>query len=233
MPAKNSIKTYISDGFYHIYNRGVEKRIIFNNRQDYKVFFNYLKLYLCPKKELIGEIKEDKNLTEEEIARKIIIISGLNNFYKRIELLCFNLMPNHFHLVIRQKDSNDMELFIRSLLTKYVLYFNKKYDRVGPLFQGVYKAVNIDREEYLLHLSRYIHLNSKEILSKNQLLVDYPWSSYPAYLGKINLKWLNKELILSYFKSNSGFGHSSYQKFVEEYKDSPSEGVSFKRTLLT
>ena len=72
------------------------------------------------------------------------------------------------------------------------MYFNRKYKRVGPLFQGRYKAVFIHSVEYLLDLSRYIHLNPFYIINKNQKLISYPWSSYIVYVNNYSIKWLNK-----------------------------------------
>ena len=123
-------------------------------------------------------------------------------------------MPNHFHLLIKQTSDRAIEGFMRSLLTRYSVYFNKRYNRVGSLFQGPYKAVIIDNESYLLHLSRYIHLNPSEY-TKN--LLD-TYSSYPEYLGKRNTVWVKPNTILSFFnQSTKDFNRSvtTYQKFVE------------------
>lgn len=206
MPSKNVIKRYLDGGFYHVYNRGVEKRDIFMDEMDYKVFLRYLKFYLLPKEKVIEEIK---------IEKEAIDLLRLNNFFKKIELVAFCLMANHFHLLLRQKEKSDMEFFMRSLGGKYVKYFNKKYERLGPLFQGIYKAVLIESEEQLLHISRYIHLNPKEVLGKTQMLIDYPWSSYPAYVKNWKVEWVAKDYLLSYFKQARGFGFDSYQGFVE------------------
>jgi len=232
MPAKNTIKKYVSGGFYHIYNRGVEKRDIFLDDQDYRVFLNYLKIYLSPKEEIIKEIKADENLSDEIKAKKILEIVSLNNFHNKIDVFCFTLMENHFHIELRQKESRDVELFMRSLCTKYSRYFNRKYERVGPLFQGRYKGILIEKEEYFLHLSRYIHTNPIEILDKEKDLTSYPWSSYPAYLGKMNFSWLKKDHLLSYFKNTKGFGFNSYQGFVEGYKEKTQNQKDLYKKLL-
>ncbi|MBI3366470.1 transposase [Candidatus Roizmanbacteria bacterium] len=128
-------------------------------------------------------------------------------------------MPNHFHFIIRQKNKSDMTSFMRSIMTKYIHYFNEKYKRVGPLFQSKYKAVLINKEEYILHLTRYIHLNPKKIMPKKADLSSYSWSSYPTYVKNWNSSWLTKDLIMSYFNTVKGFGFSSYQGFVEGYRD--------------
>lgn len=214
MPSKNVLKKYIEKSYYHIYNRGVEKRKIFVDEQDYHVFLSYLKLYLLPKEESIREL----GLNNFEIKNKEKIISEiyvLNNFFEKIHLLSFVLMPNHFHLELWQQSKNDIEFFMRSLITKYSKYFNKKYDRVGPLFQGRYKAVLVQSTEYLLYLSKYIHLNPLELLSKDQLLEEYPWSSYPSYLSINNFCWLNKELIYKNFSENNKYSPQKYKIFVE------------------
>lgn len=220
MPARNIIKKYLSGGFYHVYNRGVEKRDIFVDEQDYKVFISYLKLYLLPKEVIYEQIKK-QNMPLQEFSEKIIKISSLNNFFDKINLLCFCLMPNHFHFLLQQQDEYDMNSFIQSILTKYVRYFNTKYNRVGPLFQGRYKAVLIEKDDYFLHISRYIHRNPLEIIKKGETLVSYPWSSYPAYVKGWKVDWLKKDLILSYFKKAKGFGFDSYQGFVEGYREEP------------
>ncbi len=232
MPALNSLKQYVSSGFYHIYNRGVEKRDIFLDEQDYKVFLKYLRIYLSPKEKIIEEIKLRQDLSDEEKLENILKIIRMNNFYNKIQVFCFVLMKNHFHILLRQEGERDIESFMRSLITKYSIYFNEKYKRVGYLFQGRYKGILITKEEYFLHLSRYIHLNPLEILSNKNKLSDYCWSSYPAYLDIKNIDWLNKDLILSYFKEKQGFGFSSYQEFVEGYKDIDKEKNFYKKYLF-
>lgn len=212
MPARNTLKIYIENGFYHIYNRGVEKRIIFEDEQDYKVFLRYIKEVLSP-------------LDEQETNTKFIM-QGLSlqsirrpvkSYYEKVEMLAYCLMPNHFHFLVKQHDKVSLEGLMRSLMTRYSMYFNKKYDRVGSLFQGRYKAVLIENEQYLLHLSRYIHLNPAEY---TQDLVG-AHSSYADYLGIRNTKWVNAEELLSFFNQRvlPDFKKiNSYRDFVEKYK---------------
>lgn len=201
MPAKNSVKTYIADGYYHVYNRGVEKRNIFLDEQDYLVFLSYLKLYLSPVEETIKSTTNNTNLDYEEKNSKIFRLNELKNFFGKIKLICYVLMPNHFHLEIQQVGIKDLENFMRCLIIKYTMYFNKKYKRVGTLFQGRYKAVSVFGKEQLIDLSLYIHRNPIELLSENQSLESYPWSSYPAYVENHQVKWLNKDIIMSNFEN--------------------------------
>ena len=208
MPAKNIIKEYIENGYYHIYNRGVEKRTIFLDEQDCKVLLHYQKLYLSPLKDLPKIIEQfpDKRLNR----------FFLNNLSEEVDLISFSLMPNHIHLLIRQKTKNGIIKFMRRLITSYVMYFNRKYKRVGTLFQNTYKAALVNSDEYLLHLTRYIHLNPLSIKTEISFK---EYSSYPYYLGKKQASWLKPEIILSNFRSAKKDNQKdilSYQSFVED-----------------
>ena len=216
MPSRNIIKQYTENGYYHLYNRGVEKREIFLDEQDCQVFLHYLRMYLS---------------TPEELKKMAILQPRINRFislnlYKELDLLSFSLMPNHFHLEIKQYTKNAITKFMRRLLTAYVMYFNKKYKRVGSLFQNNYKGVLIENEIFLLHLSRYIHLNSLSVKSPINFM---EFSSYPYYLGNKEASWIKPQEIISYFKSarNANFKDLlSYQSFVEDYKEDPAKILS-------
>lgn len=214
MPARNSIKQYVENSYYHIYNRGVEKRLIFLDQQDYAVFLSYLKEYLLPKneKELMERLS-DPNISSKERA-KVLKVLGLNNFAGEITLICYTLMPNHFHFLLKQKSATAIDTFMNSLCTRYTMYFNSKYKRVGSLYQGPYKAVLIETEEQLLHLTRYIH--KQALALKGQALEGQP-SSYPEYLGIRKTEWVHSEEILAYFSETNLT--LSYEAFVNEEDD--------------
>ena len=218
MPAKNSTKTYIENGYYHLYNRGVEKRTIFLDQQDYGVFLSYLKEYLLPKKEKeLHERLADPNISSKE-KDKILKLLRINNFSQEITLLAYCLMPNHFHFFVKQKSLNSIDRFIQSLCTRYVLYFNKKYKRVGSLFQGVYKAVLVEKEEQFLYLSKYIH--KQALASQGETLQGWEEKqpcSYSEYLGRRKTEWIHPEETLAYFSENNP--SLSYQSFVEGMED--------------
>lgn len=215
MPAKNSIKIYAENTIYHVYNRGVEKRIIFQDDEDYKVFLSYLKEYLSrpPKpEELLLKTFSLKGRTFKGIPRQP------RNYHQQIKLLAYCLMPNHFHLLVKQNENKDsLKEFMQSLLTRYSMYFNKKYERVGSLFQGKYKAIIVMDEMYLLHLSRYIHINPYEFT--NDLVNAY--SSYGEYLGTRHSNWIDPSLILAYFENKKFLPEFkkviTYKSFVENY----------------
>lgn len=211
MASKNSTKIYVPNSCYHIYNRGVEKRIIFQDEQDYSVFLSYLQTYLTPKDEKALQIilSSDKSSPKD----KALKLLRLKNYSRDLELLCYALLPNHFHLLVRQKGIV-LNNFTNSLGTRYAMYFNRKYKRKGVLFQDVYKAVLIESDEQLLHLSRYIHLNPTKALH----LPPGRWkesafpSSLPEYLENRNTNWIKKDYILSYFSKNNP--QKSYFNFL-------------------
>jgi len=200
MPGRNARKSYADEGYYHIYNRGVEKREIFLDDQDYHVFISYFKLYLSPVDDL----------------EKVSPSKRLKNYFGEVELLCYCLMPNHYHMIIKQHSSTAIVGFIRCISTKYAMYFNKKYKRNGHLFQGVYRAVTIDSEYQLIHLSRYIHRNPDPTGSDPVGLIEYPYSSLQNYMERIKQNWISHGEVLGLFSKS---GQNPYLSFLFETTD--------------
>jgi putative transposase len=213
---------FLNNYFYHIYNRGVDKRDIFLENSDYYRFLHDLYEF------------NDKNPTPSDFrhnpSRDPSRDPSSAKFAGRkrdllVEIICFVLIANHFHLILKQLQNNGIVKFMRKL-GGYSYFFNKKYERSGTLFQGRFKCILINSDEYLMHLSRYIHLNPLEIIEKNweekgvqdrekaqEFLNNYRWSSYLDYIGENNFPSLiNKRPILEYFKNIQ-----EYKKFIEEY----------------
>lgn len=200
MPAKNIVKEYRENSYYHLYNRGVAKQPIFLDEQDYKTFLFYLKLYLSA-------------FDLQGFTLKVPPSHKPKTFKDKLKLLAYCLMNNHFHLLIYQTEPSGINFFMRSLATKYSMYFNRKYHRVGTIFQGAYKAVLINSESQLLYLTKYIHRNPIEILPSGFHLEGYKYSSYGNYLKLFKQDWVMPDEILNYFSKT---GNNSYQNFVEE-----------------
>lgn len=133
-------------------------------------------------------------------------------------------MPNHFHLLLKQRVNNGVPLFMQKVGTGYTMYFNTRKKRSGSLFQGTYKAKIVEDEDYLIHLSRYIHINPielmehdwKEVGIKNKkrtfdFLNNYRWSSYVDYITGTNRKIISKNIL------HEMFSPESYKKFVESW----------------
>jgi len=181
---------------------------------DYKVFISYLKDYLSPPPKP-EEIKKITFTLKDQVFKGIP--RQIHNYNKDIEMVAFCLMPNHYHFLIKSLNQNSMKDFIHSLALRYVRYFNKKYSRIGSLFQGRYKAVLISDDRYLLHLSRYIHLNPHEYTKD----ITKAYSSYTDYLGLRKTKWVKPDIIFKFFNNKTILEISkinSYKSFVENYK---------------
>lgn len=139
-----------------------------------------------------------------------------------VTILAYCLMPNHVHLLLRQDGDESIDRFIHRLHTAYTMYFNKKYEKVGAVFQGRFKAKLIDTDEYLLHVSRYIHINPVELFyaqgpALSSELSAYPWSSYGEYVEPQSKSTSDPTIILNYFSNSPLRGKTTYQSFVEEY----------------
>src|SRR5688572_15702784 len=126
MPSPNIVKVYAPNQYYHLYNRGLDKRPIFIDDHDYRVFLDYVKVALSPLSEI-----EKFDLAVELRNRKL----RRNHYPEDIELLAFCLMSNHFHIFIYQKSTHAIKNLMQSVITGYVQYFNRRHNRLGPLFQ--------------------------------------------------------------------------------------------------
>ncbi|MDD2823279.1 MAG: transposase [Candidatus Daviesbacteria bacterium] len=194
--------SFSNGSYYHIYNRGVEKRNIYMDDCDYYRFLETLNFY--------HKIPAPMKLSD--FRRGATRLKKIENQTKLVTIFCYCLMPNHFHLLIRQEVDGGITLFLRKLSDSFTRYFNTRYKRVGSLFQGTFKAKLIESDEYLLHLSKYIHKNSFPLEMWESKA--YPYSSYSYYLFKEEHSFCDIDFILSYFaKENSSL---DYQSFVEE-----------------
>lgn len=200
MPGRNIYKDYSPETYYHIYNRGAGEQNIFRDETDYTKFLSLLKRYLG----------SEPGKKQNGVA--------LPSYQGRVELLAFCLMPSHFHLLIYQIDQEAMKLLMKSIGVAYGMYFNKKYKRLGPLFQQRYRASRISDDSYLLHISRYIHLNPDDYRT-------WVWCSLPYYVGARKADWVLPRRILDMFEDDS------YLKFVDDYKDRRNELGEIKHEL--
>lgn len=208
MPSKHAVKTYIEQGIYHVYNRGVEKRSIFMDESDYKLFLYFLKRYLT------DDVNEVRPRWRKDL-------------FRNISLLSYCLMENHFHLLLKQESKESMTIFMRCLSNSYTKYFNQKYNRVGPLFQGKFKAILVQKDEYLLHLTRYIHLNpigNKTITRSDLVTLKNAYSSLLDYFGERNTEWVHPEVILDYFSLvDKKEQMNKYKSFVQDFLQGENE----------
>lgn len=196
-------KTILATGeIYHIFNRSVQGIPIFKGQRECRLFLETIKYYLQPNPPTRFSIyRTSKEKLPITLDQKLVTIVNL----------C--LMPNHFHFTLLQEKENGIRSFIQKISNSFAHYFNLKYQNRGPVFEGKFKAIRIEDNNQLLHLSRYIHLNPvTAFLTENP--EDYPFSSYLTYLGKEKLEFVDPTLILDQFSSPS-----QYEKFVLDQKD--------------
>lgn len=193
MPAKNAVKTYKLNNMYHVYNRGIDKRDIFVEEEDYKKFLSIIRNRLNKK----PEDRDNPQSVSEEL-------------YGKIKIIAYCLIPNHFHILFRQTSQRTIERFMRSILIRYGMYYNKKYMKSGKLMQGIYKATSVNGPNDLKRVARYIHRNPKDY---GLMLDEYKWSSYREYVKNIKEKIsiLSKEILLD--------AHEGNIKGIREYTD--------------
>lgn len=211
MPGR--ITPLINGEYYHIFNRGSEKKNIYTKTRDYSRFQKTFYYY-----KFCGPKPKFSQFTKTSLFKPL-----LNE--KMVEILCFCLMPNHFHFLVKQIKEKGISTFLSQLSNSYTKYFNLKYVRVGPLLQGAFKAVRIESEEQLIHASRYIHLNPVAA-GIVKLPEEYPWSSYLEYIQKAPFFCSIKE-VMDFFKTPK-----NYQKFVEDQIDYASKLELIKHQLL-
>ena len=183
--------------FYHVYNRGVDKREIFTDDYDTQRFLQSMKVFNA--KDAVGSIYEHeqrhKNL-EVEHPNLDKNTDTDTNTDRLVNVIAYCLNPNHFHLLLEQVSENGISQFMQRIGGGYTMYYNEKHERSGALFQGRFKASHVQNNEYLLHLSAYINLNDRV----HQLGGGTSRSSWGEYVDG----WsgpCKKDVVLSQFKS--------------------------------
>ncbi|MFZ2522717.1 MAG: transposase [Minisyncoccia bacterium] len=184
----------VGDGsIFHAYNRGNNKEKIFFDQQDYRAFLFRLGLILG-----FEEAELNKNVLTN-LPHSRIRIEGLGKNAFKLHSFC--LMPNHFHLLIEQSKNIPISNLILKLCTSYAMYINRKYKRVGHLFQDQFKSKVINSNEQLMWTSAYIHTNPlKDGLVSN--INDYKWSSYIDYTSDRNFILVYRQIIEELFDGN-------------------------------
>ncbi|MEK7142653.1 MAG: transposase [Patescibacteria group bacterium] len=214
----------VNEVIYHVLNRGINSQKIFNCERDYFQFLNRIQYY------------QNKNLSIGYSALNDLPIDVRNNLFNNllsrreflVEIIAYCLMPNHFHLLLRQEVDNGISKYLSNLTNSYTRYYNLRLKRIGPIVQGKFKAVQIINDEQLLHLSRYIHLNpySAGVVKNLKELFKYPYSSLSEYIS--NQKGIcQANIILQQFKDKS-----SYKKFIIDQADYQRNLQVIKKQIL-
>ena len=223
MPTNRKL-VFADDEIYHIFNRGVDKRPTFTDKRELDRGVKALDYYRFANLPL--KLSKFLVLPESEKGKFIQKVHG--ECQKLVQIICYCLMPNHFHFLVKQIKENGVSTFAANFTNSYTKYFNTKHERVGPLFQGLFKAVRIESDEQLIHVSRYIHLNpvSSFLISPDQL-EKYQWSSYSEYLDLSSERIADKEIVLGLFPSKE-----RYKQFVLDQVDYARELESIKHIVL-
>ena len=197
---------FVNGEFYHVYNRGVDKRLIFSNQEDQDRFFKSMILF--------NSINPIGSLHELSFRQLGGFTAKLKRSDKKlVNIIAYCLNPNHFHFILEQVSDGGISEFMKRLGGGYTWYFNNKYKRGGSLFQGVFKSIHIDSNEYLLHVSAYVNLNdrvhqlggfaAKLVRSRSS------WGEYTE--GNTNESFCKKGIILEQFKNKK-----EYKKFATD-----------------
>jgi len=194
---------FVEREYYHIYNRGVDKRDVFSDKKDLQRFLQSIEEFNT--KNPIGSLYENSFVKEKELG-------GRTSKLVKFIALCLN--RNHYHFIITPIIENGIEKFMQRLGTGYTMYFNEKHKRNGALFQGKFKGKHIDSNEYLLRVSAYINLNNYSRNGENKKELSF--SSWEEYTQANHIKDIcDKKIILEQFKSKE-----EYKKFsLEAWQD--------------
>lgn len=190
--------------YYHVLNKGLEQKLVFVSQEDLDRFADTLSFYQV--KNPPSRFSFRKRLVSRQSSKPPVPM---------VEIICFCLMPNRFHLLLNQLIPNGISIFLSKVTNSYSKYFNAHYKRKGPLFQGTFKSAKIENDNNLINISRHIHLNP--ILgSVVRTLKQFPYSSYPEYAEGV--KGICKtEVILQKFPNRQAFeqftlNQTDYQK---------------------
>jgi len=204
--------------FYHIFNRTIANEIVFNNRHHLNRVLSLINFYRFKAPLSYSKFQSLAKEEKEKMLSSIYASSPL------VEIYSFAFMPNHYHFLIKQLQDNGINDFISNFQNSFAKFYNKKYDRKGSLFCHSFERVRIETEEQFIHVSRYIHLNPvTSYMIKIEETDNYSFTSFPLYLGKKSLTFINTEFILNHFKTSQSYkefvyNQSDYQRKLQEIR---------------
>ncbi|KKQ97477.1 MAG: hypothetical protein UT24_C0008G0013 [Candidatus Woesebacteria bacterium GW2011_GWB1_39_12] len=211
----------VNDEIYHVVNRGIASQPIFFSKRDYDrklaTISYYQYAYPPLRYSFFIRLPKDRRTEIIETLKKEEDVS--------VQILAYCLMSNHLHLLLKQVRDSGISSFMSNISNSYTRYFNTKNDRVGPIYQGKFKAVRVETDEQLLHVQRYIHLNpySSHVVKTIEDLEDYPYCSLPEYLDRSSFGISNKGIVMSFFKNTKSFeafiyNRADYQRKLDDIK---------------
>lgn len=206
-------KDVLANGeIYHVMNKSIAGFRIFPKDDDYLHMKNLLRYFThTGQRQKYSQFLRDVNIHKENIEEEIgRVLAGKN---RSVQIICYGLMPTHFHLVLKQLHEHGIEKFMSDVSNAYARYFNTKTERKGPLWVGRFQSVNVNNDDYFLHLTRYIHLNPVSAgLVKNAS--DWQYSSFFEYINQDSVKFPVCD-----FSGLMPFLGKQYEKFTNDQAD--------------
>ena len=210
--------------YYHVFNRGNNKQDIFIDRRDWARLL-FLVIYFQSPLNFYNMGRQISYLVKHRMFNIPDDVEADIIKNRAVELVGFTLMPNHFHLILRELKEGGISKYMQRILNAYTKYFNTRHEKVGHLFQGPYKMVRISNNEQLLYLSTYIHHNPRELKDWRDKEDSYPWSSYQDYITENRWnKLLENSIVMEQFKNKNG-----YRQFV---KTSPAKNLLDEELMI-
>lgn len=202
----------VEDQIYHLFNRSINREPVFTSKRNCQRALASLGFYRFQN----TPVRLSYFLSWGQEKRKELMERLEKDSKYSVEILTFCLMPSHFHFLLKQVTKSGISNFLSLFQNSYTRYFNTKHKRAGPIFQGQFKAVRIETDEQLMHISRYIHLNphSSFVVESIEELEEYPWSSLAEYLGRQN-GFCSRGTVMSLFNNDK----KRYQGFVFNQAD--------------
>jgi putative transposase len=207
--------------YYHIYSRSIAKFVVLNDREEYERFYQLVGVY----RHVNFNYRYSQFLKYTEASQREILDSIALQNNRLVDIVAYCLMPTHIHLLLKQTQDNGITRFMARLLNGYSRYFNIKHKRTGPLWSGRFKSVLVSRDEQLLHLTRYIHLNptSADLVKEPS---QWPYSSYEEYVNNHGIEQLCR------FRDIIDITPKDYKKFIRDRKNYQRELAQIKHLII-
>jgi putative transposase len=206
---------------YHVFNRSIDHQTIFATNRNYQRLIELIEFYRYKQPIRFSHYKRLTNIKKEEYDITISYQEPL------LSILSYCVMPNHFHFLVEAKTDAGISYFMKNIQHAYSNYYNVLNKRYGPLFQGMFKAVLIETDEQLLHVSRYIHLNpTTAYIIKAEKLPTYQWSSFKDYISPTT-SFVDTSKVLPFFKTPE-----KYKAFTEDQVDYQRQLDKIKHLIL-
>lgn len=191
----------VSGEYYHIFNRGIDRSVVFRNARDYEYFSSILPYY-----RFVNSVTKFSRYETLPDVDKTFVHAQQVQSGELVTVYAYAFMPNHFHLVVKQEQEHGIHNWLFKSLNSFSKYINTKRIRKGSLFQGNFQAVRIESDERFLHVVRYVHINPVVAgMISMESLISYPWTSYSRYF-QMSPSWINTDDVIGMHGSREVFG---------------------------